>query len=760
MRLRAALVMSAVLAAANLAPAFAADAPAAAIAVHVVVADVSGRAVPGADVVERIGTAETVVGRSGEDGTLLVTPHERAELFARVGTRVSPHVAAHDGTITLVVPPAVIGSIVARHAEGFAPLVTENSATALVAGDVASALGLVPNYRSQREGGSGRQSLNGVPLELPTAPRNGGSGDEPGIPSDLVESFSAAQADDGSISPNYHILAPSAKTSLRFAAGSTQWDGSLWKMSFSGTTHKLGYALVAAGGGDDGALAHDVFTDASGTSYDHSTNAHHFDASASLAYAIGSTQISVVAISSHKRGADIATSMPGALAAGDGPGNDTRTSTTFGYIVASQAHGRDSYHLLHAVFAGGLSDDANAASFDGSPAGSLSGYRYSGSYDEAALTRNFGAASLTAKATSTRVRTTAFAQYLGASFGNTSTASQQALSLAYESSSAPNGYGASLSAFRRSGIFPGGGVEANLHVRRMIRGTQFRLTATHAQAQSQQAYSAGSYQLGSPTSASVTCDPATATVGAPSQLDGVHPHADTLLGSLERRFANGARFDAGGFVTSGRDMLVPETASGIALPAGYASALGHDVATLCPGALLPASQIFAQRYVSVPRLTGREWYVAVAVPLGALRADVSYETYSLFAPSLPGALTAGVTTLAPGKQIDGVPLHRATLLLSQAKNGTMAAIALQYVSDNNAAHLPGHVTASLGVQRTFGRGTLALSLQNALGGYAGTFVTPRYAVPLLTQSGSIPTLASPVRRTWTLRYTLPLATSR
>jgi hypothetical protein len=756
MRLRVALVLAAALATAPLAPAFAAGAQ----PVLIVVADESGHAVSGADVIECVGTTETVIGRSGEDGTLTVTRHESAELFARLGPRVSPRVFSHDGTVRLVMPLALIGAIAARRADGSTPLVTESSATALVAGDVASALGLVPNYRSQREGGSGRQMLNGVPLELPTAPRNGGSGDEPGIPSDLVESFSAAQADDGSISPNYHILAPTAATKLRFALGATQWDGGLWKLSLSGTSHKFGYAFVAAGGGDGGVLAHDVFSDASGMTYDHSTRAHHLDGSLSLAYAIGATQISVVAIGSHKRSSDILTAMPSEIATGEGPGNDTTTSSTFGYVLASQAHGRDSYHLLHAIFAGGLSDDANAASFAGTPAGSLGGYRYSGTYDEAAITRNFNAASLTAKVAATHVRTAAFAEYLGTSYGTSSSAGYQSFSLAYESSSAPDGYGASLSTFRRSGIFPGGGIEANLHVRRMIGGTQFRLTATHTQAQTQQAYSAGAYQLGSPSSATVTCDPVTATVGAPAQLAGSHPQADTLLGSVERRFANGARFNAGGFVSNGRDMLVPAASSDIALPAGYQSALQRDVSTLCPGAQLPASAIFAQRFVSVPRLNGREWYVAVAVPLGALRADVSYETYSLFAPAIPATLLGGATTLVPGKQIDGVPLHRATFVLSRAKNGTMAALALQYVSDNNAAHLPGHLTASLGVQRTFGRGTLALSVQNALGGYSGTFTSPRYAVPLLTQSGSIPTLATPVRRTWTLRYTLPSSTAR
>jgi hypothetical protein len=181
--------------------------------------------------------------------------------------------------------------------------------------------------------------------------------------------------------------------------------------------------------------------------------------------------------------------------------------------------------------------------------------------------------------------------------------------------------------------------------------------------------------------------------------------------------------------------------------------------TLCPGALLPPSEIFAERYVTVPRLNGREWYTTLEIPVGALRADISYETYSLCAPAIPASLLGGATTLEPGKQIDGVPLHRASFVLSQAQNGTLAAVALQYVSDNNSAYLPGHVTASLGVQRAFRHATLALSVQNVLGGYTGAFISPRYAVPLFTQYGPIPTLASPVRRTWTLRYTIPAVTS-
>ena len=298
-----------------------------------VVADVSGRSVSGADVIERVGTSETVIGRSGDDGTLLVPPHDRAELFARLGTRVSPRVPSHEGTFG--------SSSRSRPARSRRAAPTAHAAGHREQRDGAGrrrrrvGLGLVPNYRSQREGGSGRQTLNGVPLELPTAPRNGGSGDEPGIPSDLVESFSAAQADDGSVSPNYHVLAPSATTEPALRRRRDAVGRQPVEDEPVGDLAQAGLRASRGGGGDDGALAHDVFADASGSAYDHSTRSHHLDGSLSLAYAIGSTQINVVAISSHKRSNDVLTTMPGALASGEGPGNDTRTSTTFGYVIAS-----------------------------------------------------------------------------------------------------------------------------------------------------------------------------------------------------------------------------------------------------------------------------------------------------------------------------------------------------------------------------------------------------------------------------------------
>jgi hypothetical protein len=53
-----------------------------------------------------------------------------------------------------------------------------------------------------------------------------------------------------------------------------------------------------------------------------------------------------------------------------------------------------------------------------------------------------------------------------------------------------------------------------------------------------------------------------------------------------------------------------------------------------------------------------------------------------------------------------------------------------------------------------GRGHLDLSAQNVLGAYAGQFTSPVYAQPLMLSDGSsLQTLAQPLPRRWSLRYT-------
>ncbi len=726
---------------------------------RVLVVDAAGMPAPGVDVFAREKGTLVSLGRTDASGVLTVHVASGESLVARIGSRTSAPVALTARQARIVLPVAKIGTVRAHNDRDGEPTVTSESPSAIVFDDLALARTLVPNYRSRAEGGSGHQMLNGVPLDLPSGPRTDAS-DEPGVPSDLIESFSATQADDGTVTPNYHLLAPTPHLAMRFGSGLSAFDGSLWKAGVSGTVHGLGFAVAAATGGDDGPLAGATLVDASGAGYDHSTHARHTDVSFSFSHGVGSTQINAAGFSSRQRGDDIALSLPGTLLDGIGPGNVTTKTSSFEYVIAMQTHGRDSYHLLDARFAGGSADDAPAALVDGVSAGYTSGYRYFGNYDEFAFTRAFGPASLTLKSTFTQTATTgyvatpSFAAQVPAHNGLAT------LGLDYERSTGSHGYGFALDDAQRSGSFAGTDLEARAHVKTMLAGTALQLSASRAQTQVQEAYSAGAYEFGAPSAATITCSPPSATVVGPAGALGSHPTADTLDLHLRRRLANEATLSAGGFVSAGRDGLVfPASALGATLDPAYRAQVASDVALLCPGRTLGAADLFVQRYESVPRLSGREWFVDATLPLGALRAEATYETYSLTAPQLPADLAGIPSTLVAGAQVPGVPLHRANLLLSYRRLRFVAAAALQYTSDNNVDALPGHVTVAAGLQLPAGPGVVAFAAQNLFGAYSGTYVSPMFAVPLATSSGVLPTLAIPLRPAWSLRYTLPLGPS-
>jgi hypothetical protein len=718
---------------------------------HVFVSDGTA-ALAGARVYARdeAGTA-VYLGSSDASGALDVRVDPATMLYAEANGRRSAlaAVAAAGGSIHLIVAPAVIATISARHNPTGPRLVTDSSAAAVATGDPAAALGTIANFRTRSEGGSGRETLNGVPLELPPAPGSNG-GATTSIPSDLIESFSAVQSDDGSVTPNYHVLGPTATPQFHVSAASGRYDGELFKGSFSGTAGRLGYAAVLATGSDEGVLAGRSFVDASGIDYDHSSHAHHTDASLELDYRLGTTQISVVGLASRTKRDDIGLADPGGVPLGLGPGDATRTALATGYVFASQTHGRDAFHFIDARFGGGADDDQSHAVLDGVALGSDSGYRYWGQYDEFGFARQFARESLAFKASATRVTTLDYVD------GNQAAATslQRTLSAAYERGDWTSGFGGSLGAVSHVGALGGTTIEENVHAQRRIAGTALRLTAYHSQAQTIESTYAGLIQWASPVSASFTCGPASATLSGPGNVGSRHPEATTLSVAGDRAFAHGISLSGGAFVSYFTNLLVQPTTQidPSALPAGYAGALGKIAQTACPGETSLAD-VFVQNYQTVAHAIGREWFGDAKFPLGPLRAEATYETYSMVATSLPASLAGARTSLIAGSQLPGIPLHRANLILSYGHGPALLAAALQYVSDNNALHLPGHVTTSAGLQLRTASGTLSLSAINLFRAYGGAFATSRYAVALPAPGSAIPVLATPEAATWQLRYT-------
>ncbi len=719
--------------------------------IAVTVVDANLQPVAGATL-EAVGEKATrIVGRTNATGVIEVHVARGERLQARAGSAVSSIEAAENATLRLVVRLRTIASVTARTAHP-EERTTAASARALISGSVTGGLGYIPNYRSAAAGGSGRQSLNGVPLDLPAPP--GTAGASGGIPSDLISSFDAVQADDGSY-PDYHLLSPTLNFSATFSPGAASFDGSRWKATASGPHGNLHYALALVAGSDEGTLAGQTFADQSGVRYNHGSDAHHSDVSLTGNTKLGSVNLSFLGFDTHHSAAYINANEPGTIVQGLGPGNRTAEDNGLEFLLATWSRGRDSFSAIDGRYRGGGTFDLTHALIDGIATPSYSGYRYSGSFDQASWTRTFGRSSLSLKASANENVSNGFSGESAADSQSGSSSvrtGSQSLGLAYRIGQGHDNAGASLTAQHLGGAFAGSFLEATAFGAKRIAGIDARLSVSATQAQAEEAGYATSYPLAPPQTATVVCQPATATVDGPAHVGTTHPRSRTIALSLSREGDDGS-IRVGAFRSDITNALIQADATGVALPAGYAAGLDDFLGTLCPGERLSPANTFVQRYESVGVLRQSEWYVDATRRLGPFSLEAFYETFADAPAWTPADLAGARTTLAAGAQLANVPLHRAGLTVAFTNGATMLAMGARFVSANNDANLPDYVALDAGMRARLGPGTLETSAQNLFGAYTGLLDSPRYAVPLATTAAPLYTLATPLQRTWTLRYT-------
>jgi hypothetical protein len=617
----------------------------------------------------------------------------------------------------------------------------------------------VPDYRSAAQGGSGRQSLNGVPLDLPAPP--GTASASGGIPSDLISSFDAVQADDGSY-PDYHLLAPTPDFRATFTAGAASSDGSLWKASMAGPDGNLHYALALAAGGDDGRLAGQTFSDNSGVRYDHATGERHTAVSLTGNTQLGPVNVAFLGFDTNRSAAYITTNRPGDIVNGLGPGNRTGGDTGLEFLLATWSHGHDSFSAIDGRYRGAGTFDFTHALVDGIATPSDSGYRYDGRFESVNWTHSFGPNALSLKAAANENTSNAFYRTNDSpvqSGGGWVRTGSQMLSLAYRVGHGDASAGASLTAQRAGGAFAGSFLDATAFAARRIAGIDARIAVAATEAQTQEASYATTYSLAPPQTAAVTCAPATATVSGPADVGTTHPRSRTISLSLSRGGANGS-VRVGAFRSDISNALVFANVGGTALPSGYVAQLGAFVESLCPGETLSAAGTFVQRYETVGVLRQAQAYVDAIRRLGPVSLEAFYETFTDAPAQTAAGLGGERTTLVPGAQLANIAPHRAGLTAAFSHGSALIAMGARYVSSNNEANLPGHVVGDAGLRVRLGPGALETSAQNLFGAYTGRLSSPRYAVPLMTTAAPLFTLATPIARTWTLRYTVDVGPRR
>jgi hypothetical protein len=151
------------------------------VAARIAVVDERGAQVADADVFALRNGVLVPLGQASKTGELAVSANPDELLVARSGSRSSAPAKLTGERLRIVLPIAKIGFVRARNDRADEKTVTSASESAVVFDDVALARSLVPNYHSRAEGGSGHQTLNGVPLDLPAGPR-GSASDEPAFP--------------------------------------------------------------------------------------------------------------------------------------------------------------------------------------------------------------------------------------------------------------------------------------------------------------------------------------------------------------------------------------------------------------------------------------------------------------------------------------------------------------------------------------------------------------------------------------------------
>jgi hypothetical protein len=707
----------------------------------ITVIDADGNPVRAAGI-EVAGT-QRVLAHTNTDGRVKVCVEPQTRLLARSGDFVSDAVLAAP-VMHLSLHLEVIARVSSHPGPGTLRT-SESSPSSIVAGNVGRALGYVPGYRDIAEGGPGGLSLNGVPLNLPAAPP-GTAAAGGGFPSDLVSSFDAVQADDGSIQPDYHLLSPTPAFRWNTQIGADTFGGSDWKSTIAGPSGKLRYALAVAGGGDGGVLAGMTFADASGIAYDHGSQSHHVDGSLVLDDSIGNVNVAFVGAGSRQAAAYIVDLKPGPIVQGFGPGNIASQDFGTEYLLATTSRGRDSFSAIDVRYNGGAVDDLSNAILAGRPVPSNSGYRYFGSSDSLAWTRAFGPASLSLSVDTKSNTSTGFAN----DFTGVERSGKQDVKASYKFMRGQNGYGATLGADHLEGPFGGEALESTVFVSKRIGSINGRLSLSSSQAQSELATYATTYSLQPVETATLTCSPATASVAGASQTGTTHPRANDAILSLSQS-APTTTLHAGAFISDISNALVQATVPDVLLPPDYLSSLDRFFATLCPTHSLPVSDVFVQRYETVPVLRQQEWYIDDTRKLGNVSIELSYETFSDTA-ALLSSERGGVGTLVPGAQLPNVPLHRASVIVAVTHGKTIVALAARFVSANNAENLPGHLTVDSGVQFPIGFGRIEASAQNIFAAYSGRFTSPLYAVWIPTTRFALPTLATPLQTTWSLRY--------
>lgn len=658
---------------------------------------------------------------------------------SQAGTSLDANVSPATSTVRLRILKTV--ARVRTHNPSNLGFVSGDDIASIVFGGPSAAVSTMPGFRPASEGGNTSSSVDG--LDLPDLPGRGSA--LPTFPSDLVTSASVSSADDGSIKSNFQLLVPSARPERSLSLGAASFSGANFGAQAAARIGKFGYAAQYYDKQNEGALSALDVPDSSGLTYGHAEGFAEHEASLEADYSDAGDYVQIVGFGDLSRRQDISRQKPGDVLVGVGPGNASIARTGTGWLYARRTVASSAISYLEVHYGGKILDDESNARLFGVPVSSNFQSAYWGASRKIDVLRMIGGRTLGffVSNTATNVRTSVLRESLfrpnmlseaGTSIDWTAAQNQYRLALQYQ---------------QQVGFTKNHDLSLRAQLSRNTSANSLFIAFYNGIGQKYRSAQAAAQALSPPTDSTVTCSPLSATVSAPALVSKKAPEVTSFEARWRRSLTPVLKLDVGGYGSQTRNALVDDIARNDgAFPPSYLDALGVYAQDLCETTALP--EVYFERYVNAPSIFDIDGYTGLEYRSGSIIAKGFIEALREAAPDgIPGEMQSDVL---PWRQIPGVPVLRGNLMLGYVKPRYLAGLDVSYEGVNNEFNLPAHFIVNAGAQLRLGPGRLQISLQNALDAYGQRFASPRYAVYFPTASGAVPTLATPLDRTWSLKY--------
>jgi hypothetical protein len=728
---------------------------------------VSGRVITGARIfLIGLGRGESEVRISDANGrtcfeTVRIAPFTlyvrmRGYRAFKTTIRTKPEISLSVDVALLDASPKTIVTVTSRSSvSSITERLVATSALSKVSPDLISALDHIPGIHIEPESGLGATaSFYGADASTSSYEINGvsvGSGAALTINSDLL---SSAETDASTDTLKLNFLSPTSTSEINAYASAGGYGASLLKGTLQGTTGQIGYVFAHSTRGQDSELNGQSYVDQSGILYHHVGSLNVIGNYGALSTQLGDWTLSAGDAVSSSIKLPILNYLSGPTPAGFGPGEIIATSAGNPVITANGTVGVLGASASFASW-GLHSEDDYASRIVGkipSPSVQFNSHAGADVFFRLESASSQGAISLSLDSRNQRYAFSANGPTGLDSFSRSQTVKTQDIQLAAHRNFAHSititgeddldisegRFSSELQGALKWSDGKGEAITANVQ-----GGSKFIDDTTLANAYGVQNVAAAEYN----------CYNGTIVTNGPGASTATPTNAGLSL-SIDKQFrrwsASVSLYDrmVQGTLISDAPVALSVLPQGTVpanvlhqLQAGYSDIGG------CAGPTPQLTNILLLRNVAGVNVSYRGVSARTIVQVGnSLSIDGQVALTEASLESSVSLLTYALSPYIIGRQLPNVPLTQATLTFDWHGKHVEGLANLDYTSANNPRNLPAYLELNAGLLfQPSRRCTISVVGTNLGNAFVGYFISPRYAVPLMTlSSGGLPTLASPL----------------